>query len=128
SSWSPEMSPLSLVLLSLAAPVYPDRTKLLVWRDDHGREHAITKSADWPRRRAHILAAMQEVMGALPAAERKVPLDVQVNEETRTDKVIRRKITFAVEKGDRVPAYLFLPRGVKGKVPAVLCLHPTSRE
>jgi dipeptidyl aminopeptidase/acylaminoacyl peptidase len=122
------MSPLSLLLIALASPVYLDRTKLLVWRDDRDREHAITKPADWQRRRAHILAAMQQVMGPLPAAERKVPLDIQLSEEAKSDHYIRRKITFAVEKGDRVPAYLFLPRGVKGKVPAVLCLHPTSRE
>jgi hypothetical protein len=30
------------------------------------------------------------------------------------------------EEGDRVPAFLFLPRGVQGKVPAILCLHQTT--
>src|SRR5437879_390335 len=96
SWWYPEMSPITLLFVAVALPLYPDKTKLLVWRDEKDREHAITKPADWPRRREHILAAMQVVMGPLPAAERKVPLDVQVSEETKTDKYIRRKITFAV--------------------------------
>src|SRR5205085_7435538 len=39
----------------------------------------------------------------------------------------RQKLTFAVEKGDRVPAYLFLPSDGKEKKPAVLCLHQTTR-
>ncbi|MGH9663402.1 MAG: alpha/beta hydrolase family protein, partial [Bryobacteraceae bacterium] len=39
----------------------------------------------------------------------------------------RTKITFAVEKRDRVPAYLFIPAGLKGKkVPGILCLHQTT--
>jgi dienelactone hydrolase len=117
-----------LAILLVAVAPYPDRTNLLVWRDEDGREHAIMKPADWLKRRAHILAGMQEVMGPLPAAERKVPLDVKVVEESKCEKYVRRKITFAVEKGDRVPAYLFLPTEAKGKLPAVLCLHPTSRE
>ena len=33
------------------------------------------------------------------------------------DRCVRKKLTFASEKGDRVPAYLFVPLGAKGKVP-----------
>ncbi len=109
-------------------PIYPDKTNLLVWRDGDGKEHAITKAEDWPRRRAHILAAMQQVMGPLPDDSRKVPLDLRVTEEVKTAKYVRKLLTFAVEKGDRLPAYLFVPLDRKGKLPAVLCLHPTNRE
>lgn len=108
-------------------PFYADKSKLLVYLDADGKEHPVRTAADWARRRAHILANMQVVMGPMPDAGRKVPLDVKIDEETKTDRYIRRKLTFAVEKGDRVPAYLFIPTGVKGKAPAVLCLHPTSR-
>jgi predicted dienelactone hydrolase len=69
---------------------------------------------------------MQEVMGPLPDPAKKVPLDVQTLEEVKTDKYRRRKVTIAVEKGDRLPAYLLIPKQINGKVPAVLCLHPTS--
>jgi dienelactone hydrolase len=69
---------------------------------------------------------MQEVMGPLPDPSRKVAPDVQVTEEVKTGRLVRRRCTFAVEKGDRVPAYLLLPLERKGKVPAMLCLHQTN--
>jgi len=107
-------------------PSYADRTKLLLYMDASGREQAVRTAADWQRRRAQILASMQLVMGSLPDSSRKVPLDVQTLDETTLPEVIRRKIAFAAEKGDRVLAWLFLPRDLRGRAPAVLCLHPTS--
>ncbi len=128
-----------------APPHYPDKTRLLVYRDAGGREHPVKTPADWAKRRAHILAHMQEVMGPLPDAARKVPLDVQIIEETKEEKFIRKKLTFAVEKDDRVPAYLLVPHTVgpasraglpasraglpasRAGLPAVLCLHQTTK-
>jgi dienelactone hydrolase len=106
-------------------PFYPDKTRLLVYRAD-GEEHPVATAADWARRRQDILANMQQVMGPLPDDSHKVPLDVQVTEEVKTDHYLRKKLTFAAEKGDRVPAYLLVPLERKGKVPAVLCLHETN--
>lgn len=106
-------------------PHYPDRARLLVWRDDKGQEHVVKTAADWARRRAHILAGMQQAMGPLPGDKDKVPLDVKYTAEVKTLKYIRKKLTFAVEKGDRVPAWLLIPVGLTGKAPAVLCLHQT---
>jgi hypothetical protein len=107
-------------------PFYPDKSKLLVIRDAEG-EHAITSPGEWAQRRAHILANMELVMGPLPDAGRKVPLDVRVEEEAREEKFTRRKLTFAVEKGDRVPAYLLIPHERPAKTAAVLCLHQTTK-
>ncbi len=115
------------ILVRGPARVYPDKNNLLVYRTDDGQEHPVRTAADWARRRAHILAAMQEVMGPLPDDSRRVPLDVQVNEEVQAPGYVRKKLTFAAEKDDRVPAYLFVPRERKGKVPAVLCLHQTVK-
>jgi dienelactone hydrolase len=75
--------------------------------------------------RAALLRKMERVMGPVPGADRKVPLDVQVLEETKLDGYVRRKITYAAETGDRVPAYLLVPTGFAGKRPAMLCLHQT---
>jgi dienelactone hydrolase len=108
------------------APFYADKTKLLVFLDADGKEQPIRDQADWPKRRAHILANMQRVMGQMPADERKLPLDLKVEQEVQVPHVIRKKITFAVEKGDRLSAYLFVPATRKGKAPAMLCLHPTN--
>jgi dienelactone hydrolase len=107
------------------APFYPDKTNLLVLRDDQGKERPVRTAADWARRRGHILAAMEEVMGPLPPADAKVPFDVQRGAEVTTPHYVRQKITFAVEKGDRVGAWLLIPTGRAGKLPAVLCLHQT---
>src|SRR5437870_2487858 len=123
-----------LVLIGLPAPpdipprAYPDKTRLLVWRDAAGTEHAIKDVADWPKRRGHILANMQEVMGPLPSLKNKLPLDVRVLETARLQKFTRTKLTFAASAGNRVPAYLLIPHERPGKLPAVLCLHPTSKE
>src|SRR5262245_25712754 len=110
-------------------PHYPDRSKLLIWLDADGKEQPVKSPADWQKRRTHILAGMQEAMGPFPDASRKVPLDIKVEAEEKGEGFVRRKLTFAVEKGDRVPAYLFVPTARDGerpgKRPAVLCLHQT---
>jgi dienelactone hydrolase len=108
-----------------APPVYPDKGKLLVVRDAAGKERPVRTAADWAVRRGHILEGMQQVMGPLPDAAGKVPLDVKVLGEVKTPRYVRKKLTYAAEKGDRVPAYLLVPHGLKGKAPAVLCLHQT---
>jgi dienelactone hydrolase len=119
-----------VLLVSIAAglgaqPPYPNKAKLLEYRDDSG-VHAIKTAADWAKRRDHILAHMQAVMGNLPDAKSKVPLDVQYGGETKTDKFIRKRLTFTVAKGERVRAYLLVPLAAKGKRPAILCLHQTN--
>jgi dienelactone hydrolase len=106
-------------------PFYPDKSKLLIYRDAEGKEHKITTAADWAKRRAHILANKQRVMGPLPNLSRKVPLDLKYTEEHKTARYVRKKLTYVPEKDDRVPAYLFIPRQRQGKLPAVLCLHQT---
>jgi dienelactone hydrolase len=116
-----------LVVSNLAQPPsYKDKSNLLLYRDAAGTLHPITTAAQWAKRRAHILASMQEVMGPLPAATSRVPLDVRVTEETRTTHFIRKKLTYLAEAGDRVPAYLFIPRQAVARSPAVLCLHQTT--
>jgi len=73
---------------------------------------------------ADILARMQQVMGELPGDSRRVPLDPQVVEEIREEGIIRRRISFAVEPGNRCRAWLLTPSTPRG--PAMLCLHQTT--
>jgi dienelactone hydrolase len=84
-------------------------------------------AADKPDRDA-IRKKMEKAMGPLPGADRKVPLDAKVEGEEKFEGYVRRKVSFAVEKGDRVPAYLLIPNGVTTdkKAPAMLCLHQTT--
>lgn len=107
------------------APPYTDHTNLLTVRNAAGAETPLRTRDDWEVRRSHILAHVQEVMGPLPGDDRKVPLDVRVIETVDGPTYVRRKLTFASEPGDRVPAWLFVPKSRKGKRPAALCLHQT---
>jgi hypothetical protein len=110
------------------APPYPDHAKLLEWRDAADKVHPVRTPEEWAKRRGHVLAHLQEVMGPLPDASHKVPLDLRTTETQDCGTFVRRKISFAVEEGDRLPAYLLVPKRHDGKLPAVLCLHPTSRD
>jgi len=109
------------------APFYPDKRRLLALLDAEGREHPVRNAEEWARRREHILSNFQEATGPLPGKERRVPLDVQVSETADLPRAIRKKLTYASEPGNRVGAYLFLPKGSSGRVPAVLCPHPTHQ-
>ena len=82
-------------------------------------------AAEWAKCREQILANMQLVMGPLPGDDHKVPLDVKVTETVELPRYIRKKLSYAAEKDDRVPAYLLVPKERKGKLPAVLVLHQT---
>ncbi|MGQ9573911.1 MAG: alpha/beta hydrolase [Thermoguttaceae bacterium] len=119
-AWAP-----SLTAQEGKVPFYPDKSRLLVYLDADGQEHPVATPQHWQKRREHILANMQLVMGPLPEPSRKVPLDVQVVEAVDLARLVRKNITFAAEQGDRVPAYLLIPKGLSGRAPAMLCLHQT---
>lgn len=109
-----------------APPFYTDKSDLLYYLDRAGERHTVHSRREWAKRRAHIVANMELVMGALPPRG-KEPLAIQKVEEVRTAYYTRTKLTFAAEAGDRVPAYLLVPHGRKGRLPAMLCLHQTTR-
>lgn len=104
------------------------RTNLLICRSAGGQIAPVRRIADWQKRRAEILAAMQEVMGPLPGREKRCPLDARIEGEIDCGAYVRRFLTYASEPGSRVPAFLLIPkRALSGKVraPGVLCLHQT---
>lgn len=82
--------------------------------------------ADEPDRIA-IRRKMELAMGPLPGPERKVPLDPKIASTENLDGYVRIKVTYAVENGDRVPAWLLVPNANPETVkrPAMLCLHQT---
>ena len=119
--------------LSLAAsagepPFYTDKENLLHYLDAQGEMQPIQSPEEWEQRRAHILANMQLAMGPLPDAAQRVPLDMRIEEEIDAPEYVMRRISFAVESWDRLPAYLLIPKGLTGSAPAMLCLHPTGAE
>ena len=64
--------------------------------------------------------------GLLPGEETRALLDVQVESEERTERYVKRKISYQSAPGERVPAWLLIPNGLEGKAPAMLVLHQTS--
>jgi len=127
----------TLALLALAwtgfaaAPVGRlDRENLLEFRNAQGQVAPVRSLGDWQRRRAEILAGMQQVMGPLPGPEKRVALGVRVEEEKDFGSYVRRRITYQAEPGSRVPAHLFIPKdalapGARLRS-GVLCLMGTS--
>lgn len=109
------------------APFYVDKMNLMVYLDGEGTPHPVTSPEDWAVRRGHILDNMEKVMGPFPGEAKRCPLDVKVLKEEDFPGYVRKTITYAAEPGDRVPAYLLVPKGLKGRAPAMLCLHPTYK-
>src|SRR5438876_9529186 len=104
------------------------RTNLLLYRDTKGAVRPVKSVPDWSKRRAEIVRSMEAVMGALPAKDKRCPLDPKIEEEVDCGDYVRRLLTYASEPGSRVPAYLLIPKPVLDgthKAPAILCLHQT---
>ncbi len=106
------------------APFYGDKQDLLRVIDEGGAVHAVTSVDGWNKRREHVLANMQAVMGPLPTHPRG-DLDIQVVAEEVFPTYTRKQITIAVEPGDRLSAYLSIPHHITGKTAGIVALHQT---
>jgi dienelactone hydrolase len=62
-----------------------------------------------------------QLLGETPASP--PPLRPEVLERVDLGDVVREKVTYAVEEGERVPAWVFVPRSGTGRRPAILCHH-----
>lgn len=116
--------------LHAAEPRLP-RDKLLVYHDDAGNVQPVKSLDDWAKRRAEIFRGIQSVMGQLPGDEKRLPLDMKVEEEVDGGMFVRRLITYVSEPNCRTPAYLLIPKDVlagKKKAPGVLALHGTNMD
>src|SRR5207253_1287880 len=103
-----------------------ERTNLLIYRSPSGEATPVKSVADWQKRRASILEAMQKVMGPLPGKEKRCALEVRTEEEADCGDYLRRLMSYNSEPGSRVSAYLLIPKkALSPKPPAVLALHQT---
>jgi len=123
----------AVVLAHLALGATPatrlDRSNLLSFRGPDGRIQPVRSVSDWSRRRAEIVQGMLAVMGPLPGPEKRVPLEVIVEEEVEVGSYVRRRIAYRAEPGSRAQAYLLIPKFAlsgKGTAPGVLCLMSTD--
>lgn len=88
-----------------------------LWKEAPTREN-------WPKQRERILAGVEKVFGRVPAE--KVPLDPQMISEEDRGSYVRRKVSIQVQAGDRMPAYLLVPKNLKGRAPAIVCFYGTT--
>lgn len=119
-----------------AAPLPRDHQRLMYYADAEGREQPVVTPADWQRRREQILQGMQLVMGPLPAEMRRgtpdapspAPLDLKVLATVEQEGVPRQTISFASRNGERVTAYLWIPKNIPAgeRRAAMLALQPTG--
>ncbi len=109
-------------------PFYPDKLRLLTWRDPSGLEQPVTNPEGWARRREHMIQAMVQVMGPTPGGKAKRAVQVEEVEVTEYPKYVQRRITFLTPDGDAVPALLLVPKSPSGRLAAMLCLHQTTPE
>ena len=109
-------------------PFYADKQDLLYYLDGRGQRHEVRSKSDWNKRRRHILANMEQVMGPLPHIDHKLPVALEVLREVRTPRYTWKRITYAAERGDRVPAYLYIPNDLAAgrRVPGIVSLHGTT--
>lgn len=108
-------------------PDYRDRFQLMTVKDLAGKEKPVKTALDWGQRRAHVLAAVQKVMGVLPDSYRRVPLDVKVVSETTVENYLRKKITFGFDLTSRVSADLLVPKNIRKGAPAMICLNDDAK-
>ncbi|MCE9527399.1 MAG: DUF2920 family protein [Planctomycetales bacterium] len=108
------------------SPVYEEHLDLTYYIDGFSERRKIATPTDWRNRRAHILSAMQQVMGKQPGESFRVPLDVKFLERKNEGNIRRIKLSFQSDPYDRVTAWLLTSTANKArKRPAVLCLHQT---
>jgi len=105
-----------------------NHANLLEYNDNYGNSIPILSPTDWDKRRLQILDGMQLAMGNLPVRNDLADLDIEIVNEIKGKGFIRQSITFACEPGDRIPALLYIPSGIRkeDKLPALLALHPTG--
>jgi dienelactone hydrolase len=63
---------------------------------------------------------LRRLLGEMPAA---APLEARTEEIIELEGVVRERVSFQVEPGERVPGYVLRPTSGGGPGPAVLCLH-----
>ena len=101
---------LAMPLAAPAADQLP-HTNLLVYHNRRGEVEPVKSRADWQKRRAEILLAMQgRSRASLPGKAKRCSLDVKVEEEVDCGTYVRRFLTYSSEPGSRVTAYLCIPK------------------
>ena len=104
----------------------PPKTPALRPMHEHpDAEPLIGNPAGWPQQRARIVSEWQKLLGPMPA--RILPLEAQEHGETDCGTYLRRKVSFQVQPGDRMPCWMLIPKKPAApKSPAIICFYGTT--
>jgi dienelactone hydrolase len=95
--------------------------RLLVIQAEGGRE--VRSAADFEGRRREIRSFLTELLAELP--KHRQALDARFERRAETDDYTRHSVSYFVEPGERVTAFLCVPRKASQPMPAILCMHQT---
>ena len=76
------------------------------------------------RSRDSILAGAKQILGTFPT--NKVSLDPELISEDGGGTYTRRKVSIQVQPNDRMPAWMLIPKNIKGRMPAIICFYGTT--
>lgn len=99
----------------------------------HFEGNTVTTPGGWGGRREIIKRQLASILGTPPTS--KAALNPKVVEEVSLDTYTRRKLIYhasAEETGlpfyfESVPAFLLIPKKLRGRAPAVVCPHQTTQ-
>lgn len=77
-----------------------------------------------PFDRERIRGEMLKIFGAPPAE--KPPPEPREEADVDCGTYSRRKVSIQVEPGERMPMWILVPKGLKGRAPAILCWYGTT--
>lgn len=119
---------LALAVVAGAALIVSPVTAARDGADGAPKKPKAAMKAAPPLERKQIVPMLMPRWGKGPTEADIVDPQMTVVEETDLGDHIRRRLSYYVEKGEKVYGYLLLPkdRGSK-KLPLVMCPHPTSR-
>lgn len=81
--------------------------------------------AEWQKQRDGVRSLFRAFLGSPPAG--RPDLAPRIEDESETDLCIRRRVSYEVEPGERIHAYVLIPKKLRGRAPAVLCPHQTTQ-
>lgn len=67
-----------------------------------------------------VRRSLRSRLGPFPT---KAPLEAKVISQEECGAYLREKVEYAVEDGERITAYVLIPKNSQGKAPAVFCHH-----
>lgn len=88
-------------------------------------DHAITRQDEWLPQRARLRDQWLAYLGRFPAA--KAPLTTEILTTEELPEFTRQRVTYQVEDGVVTDGYLLTPKNIRGRLPAVVVFHQTTK-